>query len=1136
MHLLQLVQDDAGSPGEVVAADVHQFPRPLDVARVGSAWPLVVAPARRLRRQGQPDLLRSRHPAGLRHLGGQRAACEEVALDVVAEEQPVLRVGPQPVVEAGGAVGVVEGRAVLLRAPEATLVVPDEEFVPRAGDPPPSGVPVVMVPVDVAAVEVDEEEVDEVRNVEVLLDLRVGLRRLQAGVAEAHHRVPGDEVAVDRLAEVQSVVLLPGAPEVRREERRAGALEDVVHAPVEAVQVEVHVGLVRGEPAHGELGVPVPLVADVLGAELLGRVGVKPGVAVSAAQDDRVELRDLGVLEEGVAQLAGAVDPLEEEPQVVLRPVRVAARPTLGAEAGVDLETRGAVGVDQLDRRRSLPRHPPAPRVGVDATPKVEEVVDVQDDGERRQGEEARLDLRVVERGGRIRGDPRVHLVIGRAVVGAPAGREARRVSRLLEHLVGKDVRTGQHLRRPVTRLERGGPERGRVLDANRPGVDIAVAVGGGAPVAGGADPGVRRRRRQLDRERPLEEALVDAEVHFRDDQRHVRRAPGVRGAGRRHQVVEEVPLAVRGARPGLVVHLRGVDHHVRDPSVGSAEEDLLAVAAEPKVRVQERGHRAELEGEEEVAARRPLVEERHRQDVLAGNESAYRGCDVEASGAARLGGACRAAGERRLLSRREVDRGDAHAVEVDDEAVVVAGLKDQVGEQRIVAELETAAQEDGADSPRELGVESVLAEADRRFPLRPGRVVEARRVPVGGRPGVRGHPHEVAPRPFEAHEVRVEGKRGVLDEVRRKLPAVLAGAPDEEVVTGAEAHRRKHPLPRVAAIVAQPVARQGDRALSGVVELDPVGAVVVLVEDRPPVARQDLVDHHLRPDGAQRRAGRQHGEKQGPRTERRPRPEGVANPAQSTSRGGRARHEGPPEAHSWRPQHRGCSLRPRAPGGNLCHCPGLPRIGCDPAARRRSLGSIITGSSGPRAATTPRRAAPFGALPRRPTSHRGLEGWKTRGAGGPPSSPLSSWSSRRELRVHPPPPRKTPFRSRCRPPSSGGRARPFRWRSAWLTGVAACSAVGWSYASRTSGAGRSGRSAPARFPSRARGSPTACSSRRSRSTHPGVRSTSRCVSSPRTASSTSGSVRSSPPPSSRRNTSSRFASLRTRRHPTIAS
>ena len=223
------------------------------------------------------------------------------------------------------------------------LGVPAEELVAGASFSPAAGVPIVSIPVIVAEVEVEQHVVDEVVDVEQFADPGVACGRGDSGIGDAHHPVPVRQVAVDRGGDILNIVILSFPISVGCHERSRGSLVEIVEAPVEAVDVEMHETSMGRGLAHGELRVADELVPQVLGPGVLVPMPVGPRVIEKGAQDDRVELigrvRALGLgFKEGVAQLARSVVTFEQQPEGMLREIWRAAGASLDPDSAVDLE------------------------------------------------------------------------------------------------------------------------------------------------------------------------------------------------------------------------------------------------------------------------------------------------------------------------------------------------------------------------------------------------------------------------------------------------------------------------------------------------------------------------------------------------------------------------------------------------------------------------------------------------------------------------------------------------------------------------------------------------------------------------------------------------------------------------------
>ncbi len=294
---------------------------------------------------------------------------------VIGELHSILAVGRKLLMQVSGLIVEVPAADVVVQIEKGPFGIPREEPESCPRHPSSSAIPIIAVPVHVAHVEIHEHVVDEAGDVQVFLDSAEGFRGVQALVRERHHRIPGLAVAVHGPALVLNhVVFLGLAPEVLGEERRVRSLDDVVQAPVQPVEVQVYVALAGRQSPHGVLRVAWPLVADVLGANLLNGVRMEPRVAVAASQDEGVEAPDRPVLEHGKLQLWRAIDALEQQTHVVLRPRRAAAGAALDAQSRVDVGLLASRRIDDFHRDGPLPRFALTLRVHVDAGDTVEQI------------------------------------------------------------------------------------------------------------------------------------------------------------------------------------------------------------------------------------------------------------------------------------------------------------------------------------------------------------------------------------------------------------------------------------------------------------------------------------------------------------------------------------------------------------------------------------------------------------------------------------------------------------------------------------------------------------------------------------------------------------------------------------------
>ncbi len=567
----ELVQDDATALGEVVAQDVVDGVAPV---RGGEGrGPFGVAPAGRLADHGALDLGRAPQEQLAHALRGEQALVEEMPVDVVGHAQPEFGVGleflPEPLgvaVHHRGVAGGEGAEAVFVDVEQCVLGVVNEE--PEAVRPGAvaQGVEVVGPGVaqevgdgrvQVPAVEDEEHVINQVRDIHqlfvggiaravgvVALHKLIGSVTGEAGPGQVVKPGPRLHVAVggpERVRpglDLEGVEVLAAAAEIGGAVGGLGALAGVVQAPVLAVDVEVVELAPLARMAHGQLQVAVQLVAH----EDAAAVALKaPRVVLESAQIYFVEAVRAGVAEERIAQFRGPVFLAEKQPEGVFGIAGAAAESAPDAKARRHLETRRPVRMDQLDRTGPLPIPAVLAGVGVNARGRVEQVVEVHDDGKARQR------LEVVPDGGCVPGvvdHPRVHAVVHH--VGAPTGRPARRRragGRLPQHVVQKQVGVRDHRRGLVTFQKRRGAQHGGASDVQRSGVGQAVVQRRQRPVGGVTQRSSRRATGQFQVKRRLIEAPLDAQARRR--QKPANPAPVQRAGGRLGEVA---PFSRRNA------------------------------------------------------------------------------------------------------------------------------------------------------------------------------------------------------------------------------------------------------------------------------------------------------------------------------------------------------------------------------------------------------------------------------------------------------------------------------------------------------------------------------------------------------------------------------------------------------------
>ena len=134
----------------------------------------------------------------------------------------------------------------------------------------------------------------------------------------------------------------------------------VVEAPVETVQIKVHINSVRRWMPHGQLRVAHPLVTQisciVVAPEKIDRISHAPGVGGARAQHQMIEAMHFGIGEERKIELGGTIPFPESKAQRMFGCGMIEpAHGALHSQAGVDLETFSSVRINQFGRRGSFP-------------------------------------------------------------------------------------------------------------------------------------------------------------------------------------------------------------------------------------------------------------------------------------------------------------------------------------------------------------------------------------------------------------------------------------------------------------------------------------------------------------------------------------------------------------------------------------------------------------------------------------------------------------------------------------------------------------------------------------------------------------------------------------------------------------
>ena len=339
-------------------------------------------------------------------------------------------------------------------------------------------------------VEVDDHVIDEGGDVEILLDGLVLRGRRQPLIGQGHHRIPGDFVPLLHFRaqcaipfeDVEAAVLGQIGGGVMLIE----PFDEIVNAPVQPVDVQIHEDAVDIELAHGLLRVPHPLISQQQ------RVVYAPNPAIGeiGPHHQPFEAGHVGAGKDGLFQMIGPVIAPEIEPEGVLgREIGASAVAAMNANARVDLKA-GVVFPEQLDGRGALPIQALFQRIGVDAPLAAEHVGPAGDDGKR--GQRLQIIHQVVVIVGMI-DDGGIHFVIrGRllTVVQSPGGGKACGIGGLVGCLRGEDVCVGAAGGWQKARAVGHGPQDGRAIDVDGPGVNLARAFGGRVAIGGVADDG----------------------------------------------------------------------------------------------------------------------------------------------------------------------------------------------------------------------------------------------------------------------------------------------------------------------------------------------------------------------------------------------------------------------------------------------------------------------------------------------------------------------------------------------------------------------------------------------------------------------------------------------------------------------
>ena len=428
----------------------------------------IVAPAGRLGIEGLVDVVIETVPQSDHRCLTEQTVVGQHLLGAFHVAACKLRVAHQVMEDARGeCLSVVLSDDILVDILHDDLAVPAEEAEALAVVAAPAdGIPVVMVPVGIAAILVDEHIVDKRINVEQGVEF--GVRGVVGGLGHRlHHLVPRRHVALAGLMVVAALLFNLHHVDVALLTAEmvfavlvVHTLRDIIHAPVHAIDKEVHIeGVDTGVP-HLALHAAGPDVTGVLCLLPVGLRPVLPRVAEMAAQHQLVELLRLSLAEERIIQTLHTVLFLEYQSERVLgvllcQPpmtamqteptgggeLRVERRVLSGGRRGKHLDADGACpAVARRVAHRGPGKDIDAAAVGVVLV--TEQMVLVGDDAQHRQRLQAFSNLGA-QRG--VAGHLRVHLVVGHgrtADVGifAPRVGVAGRCVALTQHIVDKQV------------------------------------------------------------------------------------------------------------------------------------------------------------------------------------------------------------------------------------------------------------------------------------------------------------------------------------------------------------------------------------------------------------------------------------------------------------------------------------------------------------------------------------------------------------------------------------------------------------------------------------------------------------------------------------------------------------------------
>ncbi|MBA7681580.1 hypothetical protein ES703_89920 [subsurface metagenome] len=149
-----------------------------------------------------------------------------------------------------------------------------------------------------------------------------------------------------------NVVVLPVAAQVGCPVGGLGTLLGLEKAPVLAVDIEVIIATPRIGLSHGPLGVTAKdiLDHDVARVAILG-----PGIVLAGAQVNFIEFIGTFVFKERILEFALTIARPEKKAKGVLGILATATDTSADAQAGVNLESFAAVGIDKLYRGWTFP-------------------------------------------------------------------------------------------------------------------------------------------------------------------------------------------------------------------------------------------------------------------------------------------------------------------------------------------------------------------------------------------------------------------------------------------------------------------------------------------------------------------------------------------------------------------------------------------------------------------------------------------------------------------------------------------------------------------------------------------------------------------------------------------------------------